>query len=370
MFTLETILIAITWSLIHESCGKQPKTEKYFDLENLSTYPDGSCDVTHFTCVWDGSGSNSLTIKAFNASSPYDCCKTCLSMDSCKSWVHYYNGTQSGHPYMINDNPICVLYANSSHYSHLFNITDGNCVYGSEYQNYESKNKRENFVLFYPDTIRAEYLTPYNKEFADKVYDTTPNLNKFGNNGVISLHHYAQHSECSPSRCAMLTGRYMHTSGIRTLTNLIQPWDEYNYLRWMKDSGYYVLWIGKNDALAYDAAAVTLNEWVELDGLESGDNVFNFGEEGYFSMLYTGGDVYGNDTKNEDYNAVIYLQEFLSMFLIMCEFSSITTTTKKNSYFFFDKLKLKIISNIKLGNYFTNLSCNMNINIYNRIKQD
>ena len=62
----------------------------------------------------------------------------------------------------------------------------------------------------------------------------------------------------------MLTGRYVHNNGYRTLTNLIQYWQP-NYLRHFKDSGYYVLWLGKNDALAAQSFPVTvkLNECKE-----------------------------------------------------------------------------------------------------------
>ena len=73
---------------------------------------------------------------------------------------------------------------------------------------------------------------------------TTPNIDKFiQTEGVIFDTHTAQNSFCSPSRTCMLTGRYVHNYAYRTLTSLIQYWEP-SYLRWFKDSGYYILWLG------------------------------------------------------------------------------------------------------------------------------
>ena len=73
----------------------------------------------------------------------------------------------------------------------------------------------------YPDTIRAELLSAYGNKL-----ETTPNLDKFiEREGVIFNNHIAQHSQCSPSRTAMITGRYMHCLGHRTQQHLTQYWE-------------------------------------------------------------------------------------------------------------------------------------------------
>ena len=45
---------------------------------------------------------------------------------------------------------------------------------------------------------------------------------------------HVMHTQCSPSRCTMLTGRYMHVLGHRTQTHLVQDY-EMNYYRAMKE---------------------------------------------------------------------------------------------------------------------------------------
>lgn len=108
----------------------------------------------------------------------------------------------------------------------------------------------------------------------------------------------------------MLTGRYVHNNAYRTLTNLIQSWQP-SYLRWFKDSGYYILWLGKNDALAADTFPLTVNEWKGYIGVNAGRNQFQYGEDGYYSFLYSGSNNAPNDTSNGDYKAVKYAADFM-----------------------------------------------------------
>lgn len=197
--------------------------EFYYDNHKLDAYQDGSCNSNHFQCL---EGDKSYLLEKFDATTPYDCCKTCLSNANCKSWTHYYVNYTVHYQYQITDNPMCELYSVPLNHTSM-NITAGNCVNGERYIGED----RPNFVLFYPDTVRAEYLSTY-----DFPFKTTPRIDEFAKEGVTFMNHIAQHSECSPSRIAMLTGRYMHNGGKRTLTNLIQHWEP-NYLRWLKDSG-------------------------------------------------------------------------------------------------------------------------------------
>ena len=56
---------------------------------------------------------------------------------------------------------------------------------------------------------------------------------------------------CVPSRCSFLTGLYPHTLGHRTM-HFLQNEDEPNILKEMKNNGYEVIWIGRNDVIPAD----------------------------------------------------------------------------------------------------------------------
>ena len=81
---------------------------------------------------------------------------------------------------------------------------------------------KDQILYFIIDTIRKRSLSTYG--FPLK---TTPNLDNFvKNNGAIKFNsHIAQHSQCTPSRTVMITGRYMRTLGHRTQQHLTEYWE-------------------------------------------------------------------------------------------------------------------------------------------------
>jgi hypothetical protein len=93
---------------------------------------------------------------------------------------------------------------------------------------------RPNIVLFHPDTIRAESLGTYGHPLSK-----TPNYDRLAARGVLFEQAHVQHTQCSPSRCAMMTGRYMHVYGHRTQTNLVKEWED-NAFAYLKAAGYTV----------------------------------------------------------------------------------------------------------------------------------
>lgn len=162
-----------------------------------------------------------------------------------------------------------------------------------------------NFVFFFPDTLRAESFSSYGFPL-----ETTPNIDKFAQTAVRFEQAHALHTQCSPSRVTMLTGRYMHVVGHRTQTHLIQPY-EFNYFRALKESGYHVQYHGKNDAFSADAMNLSTSEWWLECGVEKGGLAFPFGEGGYWSMLSTAADCEPDDLKNGDYAGVAHAVQWM-----------------------------------------------------------
>ena len=108
----------------------------------------------------------------------------------------------------------------------------------------------------------------------------------------------------------MLTGRYMHVLGHRTQIHLIRAYEE-NYFRILKNAGYHIVFVGKNDVFSQASFNFSVSEWQNLIGFDSGSSRFPFNESGYYSMLSTGGSNAFNDTKNGDYSAITAALNFL-----------------------------------------------------------
>lgn len=106
--------------------------------------------------------------------------------------------------------------------------------------------KKPHIIYFVADQMRADAL-----HHAGCEASITPNLDGLLEEGVSFENAYCQNPVCVPSRCSFLTGLYPHTTGHRTMHFLQNP-DEPNFLRTMKNNGYEVVWIGRNDVIPGD----------------------------------------------------------------------------------------------------------------------
>lgn len=106
--------------------------------------------------------------------------------------------------------------------------------------------KKTNIVCFVADQMRADALA-----HLGNTASMTPNLDQFTQEGVSFANAYCQNPVCVPSRCSFLSGLYPHTLGHRTM-HFLQNEDEPNILREMKNNGYEVIWIGRNDVIPAD----------------------------------------------------------------------------------------------------------------------
>ncbi|MCF0114031.1 MAG: sulfatase-like hydrolase/transferase [Erysipelotrichaceae bacterium] len=105
---------------------------------------------------------------------------------------------------------------------------------------------KPNIVYFVADQMRSDSLHHLGCEAS-----ITPNLDGLVEEGVSFENAYCQNPVCVPSRCSFMSGLYCHTTGHRTI-HYLQNEDEPNILKEMKNQGYEVIWVGRNDMVPAD----------------------------------------------------------------------------------------------------------------------
>ena len=103
--------------------------------------------------------------------------------------------------------------------------------------------KKPNILYFVADQMRADA-----QHYLGNSASHTPIMDALAGEGVAFENAYCQNPVCVPSRCSFLSGLYPHTTGHRTM-HFLQNEDEPNILRTMKEAGYEVIWIGRNDVV-------------------------------------------------------------------------------------------------------------------------
>jgi choline-sulfatase len=117
---------------------------------------------------------------------------------------------------------------------------------------------RPNLILYFPDEMRADALGCYGNPVA-----RTPNFDRFASQGARFANCHAQHPVCGASRCSLLTGWPTSVHGHRSLYYFLRP-DEPNLFRYLKNAGYDVYWLGRNDALASQSFPDSVTEWYDV----------------------------------------------------------------------------------------------------------
>ena len=145
---------------------------------------------------------------------------------------------------------------------------------------------RPHIIIFNPDQWRGDVMGHLGNPAA-----VTPHLDEIIENDAVSFRHaFCQNPVCTPSRCSFMTGWYPHVRGHRTMFHMLQP-DEPVLLKYLKDSGYFVWWGGKNDLVPrqngfadycdvkYEASRQlrpNLHRADEWRGEPGGDNYYSF----------------------------------------------------------------------------------------------
>jgi len=139
---------------------------------------------------------------------------------------------------------------------------------------------KRNFIIYYPDSMRAESLSIYGRGNLK-----SPNYERMAENGVVFDNAFVQNPVCSPSRISMMTGRYVHNDGHRTLFHLLRN-HEKSLLVYLKEHGYQIGWFGKNDLYARDMVQFLVGPVDKENNFPEKDNHrFSYGEDGYYSFL-------------------------------------------------------------------------------------
>lgn len=162
-----------------------------------------------------------------------------------------------------------------------------------------------NFVFFFPDEMRAQSLACYGNS---KI--KTPNYDALANEAVLFEQCHVQNTVCSPSRCCLVTGQYVHCHGHRSLWNLVKP-HEKNLFRYFKEADYQVRIYGKNDLYSPESVKLCTDEFKRYSGLckDHSKSVYDYGTAGFYDFLYS--PLQGKYSDHHDYQDLLAAMDFI-----------------------------------------------------------
>lgn len=129
----------------------------------------------------------------------------------------------------------------------------------------EINMSKPNIVYFVADQMRSDSL-----HHLGNPASLTPCFDQIVETDAISFENaYCQNPVCVPSRHSFLSGLYPHTRGHRTMHYLTAQ-DDPNIMKVMKDAGYEVIWVGRNDVIPADQSkAAYCDEYYSGNSLEN-----------------------------------------------------------------------------------------------------
>eukprot|EP00057_Strongylocentrotus_purpuratus_P032722 XP_788607.2 PREDICTED: arylsulfatase A isoform X1 [Strongylocentrotus purpuratus] len=109
----------------------------------------------------------------------------------------------------------------------------------------KERAKRPNIIIFYADDLGYGDLEPYGHPTS-----STPNLGRLAAGGIVLTQFYSSSPVCSPSRAALLTGRYQMRSGVYPHVFNVEmsgglPLNETLISKMLKPEGYRSAAVGK-----------------------------------------------------------------------------------------------------------------------------
>lgn len=112
----------------------------------------------------------------------------------------------------------------------------------------ETGNAR-NLIIICPDEMRADCAG-----YAGNPVIRTPEIDALAERGVVFGNHFCVMPKCVPSRISLMTGRYSHTGGYRTVSQSMNPGDE-DLLALLVAGGFQTALFGKDHCWGRDRVA-------------------------------------------------------------------------------------------------------------------
>ncbi len=124
----------------------------------------------------------------------------------------------------------------------------------------EQEKSLPNIIFFVPDELRGDCVSLGGKR---NPIIKTPNIDQLAKDGIAFTNCFTVNPVCGPSRCCTFTGQYVHSNNHRSLYQLLQPHEE-NLFKFLKDKGYEVIWVGRNDVFRKDAIEGSISRKIRI----------------------------------------------------------------------------------------------------------
>ncbi len=138
--------------------------------------------------------------------------------------------------------------------------------------NISAQNKQPNIIFIYSDDQRYDALG-----VNDNNVIITPELDKMAQQGIRFTNAHVVFSLCSPSRAALLTGRYGSANGVLHLGSDLNP-DEKTVANYLQEQGYLTGISGKwHIGRSPQEAGFDFSVWFEGNGTYYGRTIYDEG---------------------------------------------------------------------------------------------